>query len=328
MSDSLHTIISTAIERRKPLITAPYQTAFRLLNGFSEGLPNYVIDVFGRTLVVDDYSDEGRDNITPIIKEKLPWLQTGILKVRKSQTKEGRNGVIVFGSNGDRRITESGVWYSLDLTLNRDSRFYIDTRGLREWVAANLAGKIVLNTFAYTGSIGVAALVGGAKEVVHLDLNGRFLDIAKRSTDMNQKQVIKSNFQIGDFWSRVNQYKKSGKTFDCVILDPPVFSKTHKGTIDLAKNYTKLINKVRPVIKHNGYLITVNNALFRSGKDHQEELKELCKDGYLSIETLIPVPFDCVGDESTLTECLPADPAPYNHSTKITVLRVKKKLNQ
>jgi 23S rRNA (cytosine1962-C5)-methyltransferase len=325
MNSLLRTIISAAIEKRKPLITAPYQTAFRLLNGFSEGLPNYVIDIFGRTLVIDDYSGQDREDIIHIIKEKLPWLQTGILKERKARTQEERNGVIVFGSNSDRRIHESGVWYSLNLTLNRDSSFYIDTRGLREWVYANLAGKTVLNTFAYTGSIGVAALVGGAEEVVHLDLNGRFLDIAKRSTDMNQKKVNKHDFQIGDFWSRINQYKKSGKTFDCVILDPPVFSKTQKGTIDLAKNYTKLINKVRPVIKNNGYLITINNALFRSGKDHQKELNELCKDGYLSIETRIPVPFDCIGDDATLTECLPADPAPYNHSTKITVLRVKKK---
>ncbi|OGI05802.1 MAG: hypothetical protein A2Y40_01505 [Candidatus Margulisbacteria bacterium GWF2_35_9] len=209
--------------------------------------------------------------------------------------------------------------------MNRDASFYLDTRDLRKWVNENLAGKSVLNCFAYTGSIGIAALVGGASEVLQLDLSRTFLSMAKRSAELNGKEVDKSQYQIGDFWSRINQYKKSGKEFDCIILDPPVYAKTQKGIIDIVNKYDKIINKVRPLIVNGGILITINNALFQSGQDHRDVLDRLCKDGYLSIEKMIDVPADCVGIQENINLNLPVNPFPYNHSTKITIMRVKKK---
>ena len=58
----------------------------------------------------------------------------------------------------DRKIKEHGVWYAINLTINRDTSLYLDTRNLRKWLIENLKDKSVLNTFAYTGSFGVAAL--------------------------------------------------------------------------------------------------------------------------------------------------------------------------
>ena len=209
--------------------------------------------------------------------------------------------------------------------MNRDSSFYLDTKLLRKWAKEKLGGKSVLNTFAYTGSLGVACLAGGSKKVIQLDLHRKFLNVAMRSAKLNGKEVKESDYQTCDFWSRINQYKKSKKMFDCVILDPPVYSKTRKGTIDLANNYEKLINKVRPIINDGGYLITISNALFQRGDDHTSVLDKLCADGYLKIEQRIDVPDDCLGNAATIKQFLPADPSPYNHSTKITVLSVKRK---
>ena len=69
--------------------------------------------------------------------------------------------------------------------------------------------------------------------------------------------------------------------------------------------------------------MAINNALFVSGAEYMKTIEELCADGYLSVEELIPVPQDCVG--YNVTRSLPVDPAPFNHSTKIVVLRVKRK---
>lgn len=322
--------IENAIAKRAGLILLPYQTGFRLLNGFLEGIPTLVAEVYGKTLVLHYYpkGDEDESLITGIcdvIREQCPWLQTAILKNRKSRKNKDRSGRILFGSTVDKKIQEDGVWYAVDLMMNQDSSFYLDTRYLRAWVKENLVGKSVLNTFAYTGSIGVAALMGGASSVTQLDLNERFLTLAKRSVLLNQRELQKSDYQTGDFFSRINQYKKSDKLFDCVILDPPVFSKTPKGTIDTYKNYEGIINKVRPLILNDGYLITIHNGLFQTGKEHYDRLSKLCESGYLSIQEIIPIPDDCIGDTDHVSEKLPADPAPYNHATKITVLRVKRK---
>jgi 23S rRNA (cytosine1962-C5)-methyltransferase len=238
---------------------------------------------------------------------------------------------MIYGETLARKIRENGVWYAVDLTMNADASLFLDTRGLRAWAMEGqgderrLAGRRVLNTFAYTGSLGVAALAGGAREVVQMDLNRRFLNLAKDSYALNGYPVRREDFRAGDFWTQVNQLKRAGALFDCVFVDPPFFSATARGRVDLLTESHRVINKVRPLVAHNGWLVTINNALFLSGKEYLGMLEGLCADGYLSIETLIPVPPDFTGFPGTRVGQPPVDPAPFNHSTKIAVLRVTRK---
>jgi 23S rRNA (cytosine1962-C5)-methyltransferase len=87
--------------------------------------------------------------------------------------------------------------------LNADSSLYLDTRLLRAWASEHLGGKRVLNTFAYTGSLGVAAQAGGAARVVQLDLNRRFLNLAKDSYTLNGFPIHKSDFMQVIFGCRL-----------------------------------------------------------------------------------------------------------------------------
>jgi 23S rRNA (cytosine1962-C5)-methyltransferase len=54
-------------------------------------------------------------------------------------------------------------------------------------------------------------------------------------------------------------------------------------------------------------------------------LENLCKDGYLSIEKLVSVPMDVSGYPNTIVNNPPADTKPFNHPTKIAILKVKRK---
>ena len=54
-------------------------------------------------------------------------------------------------------------------------------------------------------------------------------------------------------------------------------------------------------------------------------LESLCQDGYLKIKELIPVPQDFTGYPETRSGHPITDPTPFNHSTKIAVLEVKRK---
>jgi 23S rRNA (cytosine1962-C5)-methyltransferase len=196
---------------------------------------------------------------------------------------------------------------------------------LRRWALDHLAGKTVLNTFAYTGSLGVAATAGGARRVVHLDRSRAFLNVAKDSYTHNGFPIRKADFLAGDFWEQVSRLKRAGEQFDCVFLDPPFFATGDTGTVDLVNQSHRLINKVRPLVADGGWLAAINNALFVSGADYMRTLEGLCADGYLSIETLIPVPPDFTGYPETQVRQPLVDPAPFNHSTKIAVLRVRRK---
>ena len=93
--------------------------------------------------------------------------------------------------------------------------------------------------------------------------------------------------------------------------------------MDQVNESARLINKVRPLINDGGVLIAINNALYVSGKQYMETLEMLCKDGYLRIQDLIPVPQDMVGYDNVNAPI--TDPSPFNHSTKIAILVVKRK---
>lgn len=166
---------------------------------------------------------------------------------------------------------------------------------------------------------------GGAARVVQLDSSRRFLEIAEASCRLNGFPMSNQEIQMGDFWPQIEHLKRSGERFDCVFLDPPLFSSTPKGVVDLGKKNARLINKVRPLINDGGVLVAVNNALFVSGKAYLEVLASLCADGYLRIEEVIPVPEDFTGYPATRWGQPITDPQPFNHATKIAVLRVRRK---
>ena len=322
-------LLERALEARLSLFDARHESAFRLFNGFTEGEPNLVIDLYASTLVIHNYAD-APDNGLPIaeqavhfLRDQLSWLRAGIVKTRSAKSQEERRGQLLFGERPDTKIKEHNIWYSVDLVMNRDASFYIDTRNLRKWFIDNMQGKTVLNTFAYTGSLGVAALAGGAARVVQHDLNRQFLNVAKTSYTLNGFPIHKGDFIAADFFTLAAKLKRTGETFDCVIVDPPFFSSTSKGQVDQVHESARLINKVRPLIKDGGTLIAINNALYVSGKEYMQTLEDLCKDGYLRIRELVPVPEDFIGYNKFGN--LITDPAPFNHSTKIAVLDVKRK---
>jgi len=324
-------LLEKSIAARASLFDARHESAFRLFNGFIEGNPDLIVDLYASTLVIHNYAGDpapGRslvEQAAQFLQGKLEWLRAGIVKTRNAGSQEEKRGQLLFGEKPAARVKEHGIWYSIDLLMHQDASLYLDTRDLRKWLTENMQDKTILNTFAYTGSLGVAALAGGARRVVQHDLNSQFLNVAKTSCTLNGFPIHKPDFVAADFFTLVSKLKRTGETFDCVIIDPPFFSTTAKGKIDQVNESARLINKVRPLINDGGSLIAINNALYVSGKDYMQTLDGLCKDGYLKIRELIPVTEDFTGyPETRLTQPI-TDPAPFNHSTKVAILEVKRK---
>jgi 23S rRNA (cytosine1962-C5)-methyltransferase len=324
-------VIMKAVDQRLPMMDDDHHGALRLFNGFYEGCPELVIDLYGRCLLIFNYAEDPGErsafiaSIQAALGERLPWLEAGILKVRNSPDESERRGILLFGEAADDWVSEGGVRYALNLFLHQDAGLYLDTRGLRTWIRENASGKRVLNTFAYTGSLGAAALVGGAVQVIQTDLNRRFLEVAERTYALNGLHARSADLVAGDFFRVTGRMRKQQALFDIVIIDPPFFSQTDAGRIDQLENSLQLINKVRPLVAHDGWLVMVNNALYLSGEEYMKQLESLTKGGYIRIEEIIPVPQDVTGYPETIQRQPPADPAPFNHSTKIAVLRVTRK---
>lgn len=321
-------IIIKAVQKR--LVSEELPEAHRLFNGYTEGCPGLVLERYGPALVIFDSRIPGE--LDHLIDQAVDWLTSEIsdlsavlLKQRRNPDDENRKGRLIQGTYLPEQITESGITYALDLRLNQDASFYIDTCNLRQWLTKNLNGHNVLNTFAYTGSLGVAAGMGGASHVTQTDINSRFLKLAEQSWSLNNLAEENVNHLKGDFFRVAGRMRNQGELFDCAILDPPFFSITDGGKVDLQHETTRLVNKIRSLVSHEGWLVVINNALYLSGVDFMFELDQLCQSEYLSLHQVIPAPQNVTGYPETIITSPPADPSPFNHTTKIAILKVFRK---
>ena len=321
-------MLELALERRTALFDSEHQCAIRLFNGFTEGCADLVVDLYGEAAIFHNYSDPPErgelliETAVPTIQKLLPWLRSAVIKTRAGASDQLRRGVQILGDSLPRRVREHGIWYALDLTAHQDCSLYLDTRNLRKWAKEHLDGMSVLNAFAYTGSLGVAALGGGARRALQLDRNRRFLDLARASYALNRFPIRKADFVVADFFREVARLRRRKEVFDCVFLDPPFFSSSPAGVVDQEHESARLINKVRPLVERGGYLVAINNALYVSGASYMKSLQSLCTDGYLEIQDLIPVPEDFIGWNREQRPTWITNPAPFNHSTKIAVMKV------
>ena len=329
-NDELQSRLERCLDARGALIRQGSKNALRLFNGFYEGMPGLVVDLFASTLVISNHSrdpeslKEAELSVQAFFRQRLPWISSVLVKRRAAQELHLQRGERVFGGEPAAEIEEEGVKYALNLRLNQDSSFYLDTRALRAFLRENSGGKSVLNCFAYTGALGIAALAGGARSVLQTDLNADALKLARRSLNLNKFEGSMNLLPL-DFFKTVSRLKASKSLFDCVILDPPLFSTTEAGTVSLTENWLTLVNKVRPLVADGGLLVAINNALYLSGAELSASLVQLTQSGYIQLEARIPIPQDVTGYSETIRNDPPAPPAPYNHPTKISVLRVRRK---
>src|ERR1700693_1355454 len=88
----LFELLDRSLAQREMLFDARHEAAFRLFNGFTEGCPKLVADLYSATLVLNNYADKPEDGF-PLVHEaleflrsKLNWLQAGIVKTRNGNT--------------------------------------------------------------------------------------------------------------------------------------------------------------------------------------------------------------------------------------------------
>ncbi len=326
----LEHLLALSLQRRDNPIDP--LAACRLFNGFSEGLPVLTVDRYADTLVIHDFSKNAalpNDLLETILTTMRNFNQpfhSVLLKQRFSPEPERRRGTLLMGETPADRVREGKMFHAIDLRLNRDCSLYLDSAGLRQWLMDHSAEKTVLNTFAYTGSYGTAALAGGAKLVVQTDLNAGFFQLFERSLKLNKFPAEKSEFIAGDFFRVSSAMRRERRLFDLVILDPPFFSKTNSGVVDQLTCGFALVNKIRPLVADGGKIVFVNNALFLSGKEFIRQIEEFLADDYLKIGERIQVPVSFFGKSSTAV--YPADPSPFNHPTKIILLEITRKDGQ
>ena len=251
-------------------------TCYRLIHGEGDLLPGLVVDVYGTTAVVQCHSVGmylSRHAIVEAIRKSYGELIEAIYD-KSSQTLpyKAELGAIdgyLWGRNPQKEnvVLENGLKFKVNWEEGQKTGFFIDQRENRDLVRQYSRGRRVLNTFCYTGGFSVAALAGGATEVVSIDLSERAVKLADENMKLNfgedaPHQAIACN--------AVEYLKDIDEDFDLIILDPPAFAKHHKVLGNALQGYKKINVRALQKIRPGGILFTfscsqaVSRDLFRT----------------------------------------------------------------
>ncbi|KZN57589.1 hypothetical protein N473_06800 [Pseudoalteromonas luteoviolacea CPMOR-1] len=148
---------------------------------------------------------------------------------------------VLFGTLEEQVvITENDLKFELSLGKKQNTGLFFDMRNGRDWVMRHSENKKVLNLFAYTCGFSVAALAGGAKQVVNLDMAKAALKQGRRNHQLNGHTLDNISFLGHDLFKSWGKLRKFGP-YDLVIIDPPTFQ---KGSFALTKDYQRILRKL------------------------------------------------------------------------------------
>lgn len=202
--------------------------SYRLVNGEGDGLPGFVVDVYGSVHVVQCLT-AGADRLKAVLVDVLQDLfspecvyERSIGAVRREEGLPDELGVLA-GTLPPQpiRIRENGLPFWVDVVQGQKTGFFLDQRDNRA-LARDLARDLeVLNAFAYTGAFSVHAAAGGARTVVSVESSARACDLAARNCEL-------ANFSTPHEVIRADVFeflRDTDRSFDFLILDPPALVK-------------------------------------------------------------------------------------------------------
>ena len=152
-------------------------------------------------------------------------------------------------------IRDSGLRYQLDLGLKQNTGLFLDMRYGRRWVREQAAGKRVLNLFAYTCGFSVAAIAGGAEQVVNLDMARSALSRGRDNHRLNGHDLGRVSFLGHELFKSWGKVRKSGP-YDLIIIDPPTFQ---KGSFVLTQDYRKILRRLPELLTDGGTVLACVN---------------------------------------------------------------------
>lgn len=269
------TRLSEALRLRKALqLTGRADNnIYRLVHGEGDRLPGLVIDVYGKTAVMQAHSvgmHMSREQIADALIEASEGLIENVYY--KSETTlpfkadlHQENGFLRGHDEGNVAV-ENGLKFHIDWLRGQKTGFFVDQRENRSLLEHYAKGRNVLNMFCYTGGFSVYAMRGGANLVHSVDSSAKAIDLTRANAEMNFPGDARHEAFAEDAFKFLEQ---AGINYDLIVLDPPAFAK-HKDALPRAlKGYTRLNAIAFRKIKPGGIVFTfscsqaVNKDQFR-----------------------------------------------------------------
>jgi 23S rRNA (cytosine1962-C5)-methyltransferase len=195
MSDTLLPLLAAAFDERAGLLVrlhAEQTDAYRLFHGSVEGHPGLTVDRYGELLLVQCFhsplATQALAALRAFYAERLPGLAL-VFNDRSQANSRIANPLPpeeIDAATLPRQMHEMGVAYRIaGRHAGQDPWLFLDLRAARRRVMHEAPGKSLLNLFAYTCGVGIAAAKAGARFVVNVDFAESSLSIGKESARLN-----------------------------------------------------------------------------------------------------------------------------------------------
>ncbi len=231
--------------------------AYRLVHGEGDNLPGLIVDIYGKTAVMQAHSIGMHKSRIAIAENLIKVMGQRIENIYyKSETTlpfmEPENGFL-YGGSEENTALENGLSFYVDWLRGQKTGFFVDQRENRALLEKYAKGKRVLNMFCYTGGFSFYAMRGGAECVHSVDSSEKAIELTRRNVALNFPGDARHEAFCEDAFKYLE--KMDGR-YDLIILDPPAFAK-HRGALHNAlKGYTRLNNKAFEKIAKGGILFT------------------------------------------------------------------------
>jgi 23S rRNA (cytosine1962-C5)-methyltransferase len=168
----------------------------------------------------------------------------------------------MFG-NADENLqtiaTERLLKFKIDFGAGYSVGLFIDQRENRSYVR-QIAPKRLLNCFAYTCSFSVAAASVGA-QTVNVDLSKKSLDRGRENFALNSLPTNDHGFIADDVLTVLPRLARKGEKFDMIILDPPTFSRSHRGQVfHVESDFEKLLLTALELMERDAHILLSTNC--------------------------------------------------------------------
>lgn len=253
-------------------------TIYRLVHGEGDMLPGLVIDVYGRTAVMQAHSvgmHQCRQEIADAVVQAVPEVEAVYYKSddtlpHKADIREPKTGYLIGeATEGEYWAKENGLEVRIDWLTGQKTGFFIDQRENRALVERYATGKDVLNMFCYTGGFSLYALRGGARAVHSVDVSQKAIDLVNANVARNFPEAQNHQAATADAFDYLSTQREQGKQFDLIILDPPAFAKHRDAIKNALRGYQRINAKAIEMIRPGGVLFTfscsqaVDKEMFR-----------------------------------------------------------------
>ncbi len=247
-------------------LASPPTEARRLVHGRGRllpGLEQLTVDWLEGVVRVGVFRELPADELAALrstlmaLADSPAWAASGAqsLLLQHRYRLDAASETLIGVPVGEHVIHEDGLKFGLDLSRRQNMGLFLDMRLGRRWVREQAADLRILNLFAYTCGFSVAALAGGAAQVVNLDMARGPLTRGRENHRLNGHDLGKVSFLGHELFKSWGKVRKLGP-YDLVIVDPPSFQ---QGSFALTKDYARILRRLPELLTPGGRVLACVN---------------------------------------------------------------------